>query len=113
MKVARREDRESIEGRIYGRLHNLIDIRKNCNAFADGGMEVVDTGNPHVFAYVRHSAGGRVLVFANFSEGAQTISSNVLRLAALGTTFKDLVSGHQVGVSDSLLLEPYGFVWLA
>ncbi len=112
-KVAQREDKESIEGRLYGRIHRLIEIRKANPAFADGGMEVVDTGNPHVFAYVRHSAGGRVLVFANFSEGEQRISSNVLRLAALGYTFKDIVSGAEVQAGESLVLGPYGFVWLA
>jgi len=76
-------------------------------------MEVVDTGNAHVFAYRRHSAGGSALVFANFSEAAQPIASDVLREAALGNTFKDLVSGEDVQVGESLVLKPYGFVWLA
>jgi amylosucrase len=112
-KVDRRKATDTIEGQIYNRLNELIDIRKKCVAFVDGGMEVVETGNPHVFAYVRHGAAGRVLVLANFSEYEQRIPANVLRLAALGYAFKDIVSDHEVSVDDSLVLEPYRFSWLA
>ncbi|HKP55015.1 MAG TPA: alpha-amylase family glycosyl hydrolase [Chloroflexia bacterium] len=112
-RIARREQEDTIEGRIYGRLHHLVNIRKDCPAIADGDMELVEAGNPHIFAYVRHHAGGRVLIFANFSEQAQTLPANVLRLHGLGYTFKDLVSGQTIQVGESLVLEPYQFVWLA
>ncbi len=112
-RVSNRKERETIEGRIYSRLHQLIDIRKRHSVFADGGMEVVDTGNPHVFAFVRYSAEGRALVFANFSEQPQDIPSNILRLSALGYSVRDLLSGMEVHLEDSLVLDPYQFRWLA
>jgi amylosucrase len=100
-------------GQIYREMLHLLDVRRATPAFADGGMEVVGTGNPHVFSFVRHHEAGRVLVFANFSEHEQVISANEVRLYGLGYSFREIVTGENLRLEDDIHLAPYRFMWLA
>ena len=72
-KYARRNDPDSIEGRVYMGLQKLIALRKGNGAFSGGNLEVIPTGNEHVLGFMRMHAGNRAIVFANFSELPQTI----------------------------------------
>jgi glycosidase len=111
-RVARRTEEHTVEGRLYGRLRHLIGLRKEHLACGGGETEIIDTGNPHVFGYVRQHQGQRMVVFANFLEGEQVVRANELRLHGLGYRFSDLVSGREIPAGDDLILEPLGFVWL-
>jgi amylosucrase len=119
-KYPRRTDESAIEGQVYTRMRRLIDLRKETPAFVGGETEIIDTGNPHVFGYVRQyearaaetSADGRVLVLANFVEEEQRIGANELRVHGLGYAFQDLVTGEHVSSDTDLVLEPCCFVWL-
>jgi len=111
-RVARRTEEHTVEGRLYGRLRHLIGLRKEHLACGGGETEIIDTGNPHVFGYVRQHQGQRMVVFANFSEGEQAVRANELRLHGLGYRFSDLVSGREIPIGEDLILEPLGFVWL-
>jgi amylosucrase len=110
-RYAARTDPHTVAGQVYGGLQRLIAIRQASPAFAGNEMAVIETGNPHVFGYVRQGEGQRVLALANFSEHPQTIAANVLRTHGLGYTFRDLVADEPISVGD-LSLEPCGFVWL-
>ncbi len=112
-RVARRHDPDSVEGRIYGGLAHLIRLRKESPALAAGETDVLDTGNGHVFGYVRHHEGQRVLALANFSEREQRVAANALRLYGLDDAVTDLVSGERITPRDDLALAPYRLVWLA
>jgi amylosucrase len=111
-RIARCADESNIEGRIYSKLRRLIDLRKENPAFSVGETEIIDTGNPHIFGYVRHHDGQRVLVLASFTEQEQRIAANELRVHGLSYTFTDLVTGEQITSNEDLTLEPYRFVWL-
>jgi glycosidase len=119
-KIDRRHDTMTVEGQVYARLRQLIETRKKTPAFAGGVTEIIDTGNPQVFGYVRQHAdhhrdegvSERVLVLANFSEGEQHIAANDLRVHGLSYALTDLVSGTRVTSDEELVLEPYRFVWL-
>jgi len=111
-RVDQRRDSGSIPGRIYGRLHRLVEVRKANAAFAGGNMQVVDPGNGHVFAYVRQGGQDRVLVLCNFSEHEQRVAANIVRASGLSYTFRDLVTGNDVELNEELLLAPYQFLWL-
>ncbi|MBN1484014.1 MAG: alpha-glucosidase C-terminal domain-containing protein [Chloroflexia bacterium] len=111
-RLARRVDGETVEGRIYGRLRRLIELRRQHAALAGGDTEMLYLGNDHVFGYVRQNQGQRLLVLANFSEREQSLPANELRLHGLSYTLTDLVSGQQVSSDRDLLLEAYRFVWL-
>ncbi|MFN2227781.1 MAG: alpha-amylase family glycosyl hydrolase, partial [Anaerolineae bacterium] len=111
-RYARRHDEHTLEGRLYTRLHHLVELRKRHPAFAVAETEVFDTGNGHVLGYVRQNEGRRLLVLANFSEEPQKIAANELRLHGLAYRFTDLVTGSQVDALNELALEPLQFVWL-
>ncbi len=100
-------------GRVYNGLRQLIAVRRETRAFADGELTVVDTGNSHIFGYLREHAGARVLVLANFSEYEQPISANLVRNHGLSYDFRDLISGDTIALGENLILEPYRLVWLA
>lgn len=111
-RVALRESASAVEGRIYGQIHSLVELRKGCAAFAGNDMQVIDAGNGHIFGYVRTHAGERVLVLANFSENEQAVAANQVRLYGLGYNFKDLVTGSAFSLTADLNIEPYRFLWL-
>jgi amylosucrase len=119
-KIAQRSDTEKVEGQVYTRLRRLIELRKGTPAFSGGETEIINTGNPHVFGYVRLRADGlddgdakeRVLVLANFVESEQLVQANELRLHGLSYAFKELVTGEEITCDEDLVLAPYCFVWL-
>jgi amylosucrase len=112
-RAEQRSDPAAIEGRIYAALRHLIGLRKRQTALWDGAMDVIDTGNTHLFGYVRRHAGARLLAVANFSEQPQTMDANRLRVYGPGYQFTDLVTGESRTASSALALGPYEFVWLA
>ncbi len=106
--MERRHDPNSIEGRIYSGLVHLIALRKRCAAFTGGAMDVIETGNGHVFGYARHHEQGRILVLANFSEHEQYVTADTLRqITGSNSAFMDLVRGEPITVQDDLILAPY------
>ena len=74
-------------------------------------MQIIDSGNQSVLGYQRTHGSERALVFANFSEGKQTIPANLLRLYGLSYTYQDLLEKQTISFAD-LALEPYQFVCL-
>jgi amylosucrase len=107
-KRARRHEPGSLEGRIYQRLCQLIEMRQSHPAFGGNNMQVMDTGSDQVLGYVRQSQDERVLVFANLSEQPQTLQGNLLRVYGLGYTFVDLLGGQTVPAGN-LQLEALAF----
>jgi amylosucrase len=110
-KAEHRGNPQSVEGRIFNGLKHLIDLRKGNPEFGGVQAAVIPTDNEHVLGYVRASGPERVLVFANFSESAQSLPANLLRLYGLSYKFIDLLSGKTLPLKD-LQLEPYQFVCL-
>ena len=110
-KIERRLQPDSIEGRIYSGLIKLISLRKSKAAFSGSQLQVINTDNKHILGYARTSGANRLLVFANFSEEAQSISGNLLRLYGLSDQFRDRLSGKTIKHED-LMMEPFGFACL-
>jgi amylosucrase len=107
-----RRDTSTVQGQVYTRLQHLIAVRSRTPAFAGGRMTVIDTGNPHVFGYLRQGEAGRVLCLANLSEFDQQVSADLVRNHGLGYRFDDLVSEAVITLGERLALEPYRLVWL-
>ena len=114
-QMARRSDPDTIEGRIFGGLAHLIDVRKHTPALGGNDMAVLNLGNDHLFAYVRTGGDGqRLLVLANFSERTQPVPANELRVYGLRYAFHDLIAGRTVELgNEQVVLEPYQVLWLA
>jgi glycosidase len=77
-KYEKRNDINTIEGRVFQGLKMLIELRKQLEAFAGGELEIIPTENEHILGFMRTHAGKRAVIFANFSEAAQTISARIL-----------------------------------
>lgn len=111
-RYAHRTDLSTREGWVFAELSRLIQLRKQQPAIWDGAMEVIDSGNPHVFSFVRNHGGQRLLLVANFSEHPQQMDANQLRVYGPGYRFTDLVSEQEFNADEPLPLAPYQFVWL-
>jgi len=105
-------DADTLQWRFFNEMVRLIRIRKQLPAFSNGGMTVVDSGNPHLFAYLRQGGGLRVLVVNSFSEHPQAMpwdyaSGHVGKDGGL-----DLVSSERFPAGKDIALEGYRFAWL-
>ncbi|MFL5590185.1 MAG: alpha-amylase family glycosyl hydrolase [Ktedonobacteraceae bacterium] len=105
-------DPGSPHGRIFAELVRLIELRKQQQAIYDSDTEFVETGNGHLFGYVRHGGGQRLFVVANFSDHPQEMDANQLRAYGAGYHFTDQITGQMLTAERPLRLEPYECVWL-
>jgi amylosucrase len=77
-RYTKRNDPDTIEGKVFLGLKNLIELRKGYSVFSGGELETIPTGNDHVLGFMRIRGADRALILANFSEVPQTIASPVL-----------------------------------
>lgn len=105
-------DAETLQWRFFNEMVRLIRIRKTMPAFSNGGMQVVDTGNPHLFAFLREYNGQRILVINNFSEQAQAMSMAYVKRRGFADAITDLVAEAPPISGDSLVFDGYRFSWL-
>ncbi|MFO7539108.1 MAG: amylosucrase [Chloroflexota bacterium] len=109
----RRDDPQTVTGKLFQGLQKLIQKRKQLPALhAQAGTYPVWTYNDHVFGLIRMSARGRVLVLANFTPQPQTVSSQRLRELKLGGPLFDWLNDYQRSGDQDLTLEPYQALWL-
>ena len=77
-RYERRSDPSTMEGRVFGGLKKLIELRQSYDVFSGGELEVIHTENEHVLGFIRSHQGKRAIIFANFSEQEQIIPARVL-----------------------------------
>lgn len=107
-RYARRHAPQTIEGRIFGGLRQLIQLRKGNEVFSGGRLRIVETENVHVLGFERRFAGRRALVFANFSEQEQTLPPQALILAD-GRALRPLYGQAAFSETGALTLPPLDF----
>jgi len=110
-KTEDRNNTSTPTGRVFTGLKKLVEIRKNNSVFAGHQTEIIDTGNPHVFGFLRIGDDQRALILANFSEHEQPVPANLLRLYGLGYLYTDLLSGNPFPPVD-FQMSPYQFICL-
>jgi amylosucrase len=113
--AARREDPDSVEGRLWNGLRRLVAARRATRAaHAQGAAEPLWTGNDHVFGLLREQAGARLLLLANFTAERQPVGLAVVHERGLELTPHAAVPDGRPPVQegDVLVLEPYQFLWL-
>ena len=110
--AAQRKVAGTPQQRIFQGLQKMIGIRTQISAFADyNNRELLDTGNAHVFGFVRfHAKGasGKVLVLANFDASEQQVSFEMLRQHgfSLPERLFDQLSNTEVSRTDTALIVP-------
>lgn len=108
-KYAKRNNQQSVEGRIYHGLRALIDLRKSHEVFTNGDLEVISTENEHVLGFMRMHADKRAVIFANFSEAAQSVAPRIVEQYAV-SSLKKLYGETLLLSQNHLILEPLDFL---
>ena len=108
-KYDKRNDPDSIEGRVYLGLKKLIILRNENESFSGSETELIPMENEHILAFIRTYAGKHTIIFANFSESPQTISSHTFERYSLQTK-KQLHGISKVSLPDNVLIEPLDFL---
>ncbi len=108
-KYKERNNPDTIEGRVYLGLKKLIALRKEHNVFSGGELEIIPTENEHVLAFTRTHEGKHAIIFANFSDSSQSISSYVFKLYSLQTK-KQLYGISKVSLLNDVIIEPLDFL---
>jgi len=106
-RYERRNDPQTIEGRVYLGMKRLVDLRKSNFEFSGSELEVVASQNEHVLAFIRS---GQVLILANFSERQQEVPSSVLEQAGLTGSRTRLHGISEISGQGKISLAPYDFL---
>lgn len=105
-------DTSTLEWKFFSEMVKLFRLRKQTPAFRNGNMEVVDSGNPHLFAYTRTNGGQRLLVVNNFSERRQIMTGERLAAAGLTADARRIYFDETLPLGDDLVLDAYRFAWI-
>jgi Amylosucrase, C-terminal domain len=73
---------------------------------------VIETSNPHLFAYLRAHAEQRLMVVTNFSETTERLDARFVLPWAPGGEALDHLTGTRVSLVDGLVLDHHRAVWL-
>lgn len=98
--------------KIFDRLKNLIELRKQQPALGGQELQVIDFHSPHVLGFLRVRDANRVIVAANFSDKPQKIPGNTLRTFGLGRFFEDVISNQTFSTEGEVPLDAYQVLWL-
>jgi len=107
-----RTDTDTLEWRFFHEMVKLFTLRKKLPAMRNGGMEMVDTGNAHLFAYIRGNQEQRLLIINNFSELDQRVSAARLAAAGMTENAHELFSGIVFPAGEELTIEGYRYLWI-
>lgn len=100
-------DPDTVEGKLFGQLGQLEQIRKTEKAFvSNADMWTIDTKDMAVLCIGRYFEGDKVVGLFNFSEYDKTV-----RLQKNDEDYVDLISGEKISISE-IPLSAYGFYYL-
>lgn len=115
--AARIDSERTPAAEIYGRVRNLISLRKRLPALADRDNTLLhDSGNEHLLVFERGAGGpGSILILANFDTHPQIVNASWLtRLGYVKQgSYLNLLDGARKKVRSGLLeLSPFQLLWL-
>jgi len=105
-------DQDTLEWRFFKEMAALFRLRKTLPALCNGGLELVDTGNPYLFAYIREGGGQRLLIINNFSESEQTLAAERLSIAGMNRDGTELMSRQTIQMLEDLRIDGYRYLWV-
>ena len=98
-------------GRIWQGVRKLIQIRKNYEIFSSVQTKVIDSKNPHIFAYSKFFESQKLLVLANFSEHDLILENTTFDSIGNCKYWTELLT-RGIQKSDSIQLMPYQIKYL-
>ena len=112
-RAEQRRDPKTLPGCVFQGLLRLIQLRNQNPVFTQPDTEFVETGNKHVFAFIRSNDQSMVFVLANFSDQPQALEARRLRQMGMRKTMIDLYAGRPLTAMQELVMEPYQLMVLA
>ncbi|KAH6675948.1 amylosucrase [Halenospora varia] len=110
-EYALRDDHNTIPGRVFAGITQLIKLRKSTEELKGGRSVCFCTGNKHVLGYLRLGPQGTVLCLANFSDFSQHVTKDMF--SDFVDNVKDLIMGGVLHVrTDGVKLKAHQYVWL-
>lgn len=98
---------DTVEGKLFGQLSRLEQIRKKEKAFvSNADMWTMDTGDIAVLCIGRYYEGDKVVGMFNFSECDRTVC-----ILADGEDYVDMISGQEIKTT-AIYIPAYGFYYL-
>jgi amylosucrase len=100
-------------GRVFRGTRHLVRVRRSLPALhAATPLEVLDLGNPALFAFVRAHPSGPLLAVHNLTETAAAVEGRVLEMVGLDVA-RDAISGEGPFTwGRPVPLTPYAVRWL-
>ena len=110
--------------KVYGKVKNLIALRKALPVMANGDFEILKTKNKSNFSYIRKNKDKQILVINNLSKNKLIAQINlpadvIIKNKGKITSLKNLINNDNVKVNISLQnqtmnlrLAPYQTIWL-
>ncbi|HMR50279.1 MAG TPA: amylosucrase [Arachnia sp.] len=105
-----RGDQDTMSGRIFTRMTQLLQARREAPEFAGNDLIPFYTGHGSVLGFQRPGDETRILVLANFGDSSVYLDAE--RFAGFEDGATDLVSGEARRLDLGLLLPSHGFAWL-
>ncbi len=105
-------DQDTLEWRFFHEMVKLFSLRKTLPALQNGGMEVIHTGNPHLFGYIRAFGGQKILIVNNFAEEPQKMNAHHLNACGAAKDAIDLLNNDVLSSGKDLVLNGQQSVWL-
>jgi maltose alpha-D-glucosyltransferase / alpha-amylase len=109
------EDQRRDPGSLWHWMRGLIRLHRRAPALSRGSLEVLDSGNHRVLAFLRELGEERILVLANLASSPQVAEVDLRRFS--GAVPAPILGEARVppvdGLPSRVELRPHGYAWLA
>ncbi len=111
-RAARRHEGGPV-ARVFEGTRHLVQVRREMvSLHASVPLELLDLGNPGLFAFVRTHASGPLLAVHNLTETPRNLDGRTLEMVGLDAA-RDAISAEGPFLpADSIALAAYGVRWL-
>ena len=103
---------DTLEWRFFNEMVKLFKQRKQSSALRNGGMALADTGNPHLFAYIRDGGDQRLLIINNFSEYTQVMNAAKLTASGIRRDSHEIFTQRTIPAGKDLEIDAYRYLWI-
>lgn len=105
-----RGDEGTMSGRIFARMRQLVEVRRDTPEFAGNQLIEFNTWKRSVLGYQRPGEDTVVLVLANFGDTAEYLEAKTF--SGFRTDAADLLTGERALLTEGVWLDPGEFRWL-